>query len=190
MPGRKRACCRSPAAGRGSPSAVSCSRTRCLSSFSKCANNLGAMDARHREVLIAGLELIPLETDRVLAVIVTEAGWVTARGLNLPPHIAPDDLREIGREITRRVRGRTVQQVLDDYAAPADPLDRLRTRVGALVEQIPDLLRDRTRYVRGAINMLDHPEFLDVAAMRQMLRTFEQKDRLIELLSGLSQLGG
>src|SRR5947207_14704150 len=53
MPGRKLACCRSPAAGRGSPSAVSCSRTRCLSSFSKCANNLGAMDARHREVLIA-----------------------------------------------------------------------------------------------------------------------------------------
>ena len=139
---------------------------------------------------LARLELIPLENERVLAVIVTEAGWVTARGLNLPPNIAPDDLREIGREITRRVRGRTVQQVLDDYAALTDPLDPLRTRVGALVEQILELLRDRTLYVRGAINMLDHPEFLDIAAMRQMLRTFEQKDRLIELLSGLSQLGG
>jgi heat-inducible transcriptional repressor len=143
-----------------------------------------------KHTTLARVELIPLEDDRVLAVIVTEAGWVTARALSLPPHIAREEVREIGREITRRVRGRSVQEVLDDYASPADPLDPLRTRVGALVEQILGLLRDRTLYVRGAIHMLDHPEFLDIAAVRQMLRTFEQKDRLIELLSGLAQGAG
>ena len=72
----------------------------------------------------------------------------------------------------------------------ADPLDPLRTRVGALVEQILDLLRDRTLYVKGAINMLEQPEFLDIGAVRQMLRTFEDKDHLIELLSNLSRWGG
>jgi heat-inducible transcriptional repressor len=139
---------------------------------------------------IARVELIPLENERVLAVIVTEAGWVTARALALPPTVAREEVREIGREITRRVRGRSVQEVLDDYASPADPLDPLRTRAGALVEQILGLLRDRTLYVRGAIHMLDHPEFLDIAAVRRMLGTFEQKDRLIELLSGLAQWAG
>ncbi len=143
-----------------------------------------------KHTALSRVELIPLEDDRVLAVIVTEAGWVTARALSLPPHIGREEVREIGREITRRARGRSVQEVLDDYASPADPLDPLRTRVGALVEQILGLLRDRTLYVRGAIHMLDHPEFLDIAAVRQMLRTFEQKDRLIELLSGLVQGAG
>jgi heat-inducible transcriptional repressor len=136
------------------------------------------------------VELIRLEDDRVLAVIATEAGWLTARALRLPPSVASEDLREIGREITRRVRGKSVQTVLDDWAAPADPLDPLRTRVGALVEQILDLLRDRTLYVKGAINMLEQPEFLDIGAVRQMLRTFEDKDHLIELLSNLSRWGG
>ncbi len=143
-----------------------------------------------KHTTLARVDLIPLEGDRVLVVIVTETGWVTARALGVPPSIPRDDLRDIGREITRRVRGRTVQQVLDDYAAPADPLDPLRMRVGALVEQILAVLAERTLYVRGTTNMLDHPEFLDIAAVRQMLRTFEQKDRLIELLTGLAQGAG
>jgi heat-inducible transcriptional repressor len=143
-----------------------------------------------RHTTLRRVELIPIENDRVLAVVVTDTGWVTARALDLPPNISREDLREVGREITRRVRGRGVQEVLDSYAAPADPLDPMRTRVGELVDQIVGLLRDRTLYVRGAINMLDHPEFVEVTALRQMLRTFEQKDRLIELLSGLSQGGG
>jgi heat-inducible transcriptional repressor len=142
-----------------------------------------------KHTTLARVELIPLERDRVLAVIVTETGWVTARALRLPAHIGPDEAREIGREVTRRVRGRSVQEALEMYAAPADPLDPLHTRVGALVEQILGILRQRTLYVSGATNMLDHREFLDIDAMRQMLRTFEEKDRLIELLSSVSQWG-
>jgi heat-inducible transcriptional repressor len=159
-----------------------------LSESSRFTGLLLAPPLKH--TALARIELIPLEDDRVLAVIVTDGGWVTARALRLPPHVASDDVREIGREITRRVRGKSVQDVLDDWAAPADPLDPLRTRVGVLVEQILGLLRDRTLYVRGAINMLDHPEFLDIGVVRGMLRTFEDKDRLIELMSNLSQWGG
>jgi heat-inducible transcriptional repressor len=143
-----------------------------------------------KHTTLARVELIPLEDDQGLAVIETETGWVTARALRLPPNIGPDDLREVGREITRHVRGKSVQEVLDAWAAPADPLDPLRTRFGALVEQILGLLRDHTLYVKGAIHMLDHPEFLDIGAARQMLRSFEEKDRLIELLSNLSRWGG
>jgi heat-inducible transcriptional repressor len=143
-----------------------------------------------KHTTLARVELMTLEKDRVLAVIVTDTGWVTARALTVPATVAPDELRDLAREITRWVRGKSVEEVLADYAAPSDPLDPLRTRAGGLVEQILSLLRDRTLYVSGAINMLDHPEFLDVSAMRQMLRTFEQKEVLVEVLSGLSQRGG
>ena len=45
------------------------------------------------------------------------------------------------------------------------------------------VLRGRTLYVSGAINMLDHPDLSDIATVRQLLRAFEEKERLIELLS-------
>lgn len=141
-----------------------------------------------RHTVLARVELLPLDDDRVLVMIVTDAGWVTARALTLPPSIPRDEVRELAREITARVRGRSVQDVLDAVSEPS-ALDPLRIRAGALLDSIIAILRDRTLYISGATNMLDHPEFLDMAALRHMLRTFEEKDRLVELLSGLVHWG-
>jgi len=57
---------------------------------------------------------------------------------------------------------------------------------GAVTEQIVAMLRGRTLYVSGAINMLDHPEFWDIEQTRALLRTFEHKERLAELMTQLA----
>jgi len=135
---------------------------------------------------LARVELVSLGDDRALAVVVTETGWVTARAVSLSQRIPSDDLREIGRSLTRRYRGKTFRQILDDMAAPADPLDPLWTRSGSLLEQIVALFRDRTLYVSGATNMLDHPDLSDVGTMRSLLQAFEEKAQIIDLLSRLA----
>jgi len=135
---------------------------------------------------LARVELVSLGDDRALAVVVTETGWVTARAVSLSQRIPNDELREIGRSLTRRYRGKTFRQILDDTAAPADPLDPLWTRSGSLLEQIVALLRDRTLYLSGATNMLDHPDLSDVGTMRSLLQAFEEKAQIIDLLSRLA----
>jgi len=139
-----------------------------------------------KQTRLAAINLIPLPNDRALAVVITEADWVTTRTLTLEPRLSPEDLREAGRQLTRRFRGKTFQEILEEVAAPPDPLDPLHARMGTLVEQIFSPLRDRSLYVGGAINILEHPEFWDIATMRALLRTFEEKDRLIDLLSSLA----
>ncbi|MBI1962532.1 MAG: heat-inducible transcription repressor HrcA [Candidatus Rokubacteria bacterium] len=143
-----------------------------------------------KQTTLARVDLMPLEEDRALAVIVTDAGWVTARAVTLDPPLAADGVRAIGRELTRRFAGRTVQQVVDMESAPADPLDALHTRARAVTEQIVALLRGRTLYVSGAINMLDHPEFWDIETTRELLRTLEQKERLADLMTALATAEG
>jgi heat-inducible transcriptional repressor len=135
---------------------------------------------------LARVEVVSLGDDRALAVIVTETGWVTARAVSLSTRIPGDELREIGRSLTRRYRGKTFRQILDDMAAPADPLDPLWTRSGSILEQIIALLRDRTLYLSGATNMLDHPDLSDVGTMRSLLQAFEEKAQIIDLLSRLA----
>ena len=135
---------------------------------------------------LARVELVSLGDDRALAVVVTETGWVTARAVSLSIRIPSDELREIGRSLTRRYRGKTFRQILDDMAAPADPLDPLWTRSGSILEQIVALLRDRTLYLSGATNMLDHPDLSDVGTMRSLLQAFEEKAQIIDLLSRLA----
>jgi len=140
--------------------------------------------------VLSRLALLPVGDGRALAVVVTDTGWVTTQPLTATERVSSDDLREIGRELTRRYRGKTFQEILDDMAAPADPLDPLWTRSGSLVEQVRALLRTRTLYVSGAINMLDHPDLSDVAAVRGLLKAFEEKARLIDLLSRMAQERG
>jgi heat-inducible transcriptional repressor len=139
-----------------------------------------------KKTTLARVDLIRLEDDRALVVMATDAGWVTARAVTLDPPLSTEEVRAIGRELNRRYTGRTVQDVIDLETAPADPLDALHTRAPGVIEQIVAQLRGRTLYVSGAINMLDHPEFWNIETTRELLRTFEHKERLADLMTQLA----
>ena len=133
---------------------------------------------------IARVDLIPLEGDRALAVIVTDAGWLTVRAVTVDPPLREAEVREIGRELTRRFRDHSVTEIIE---ARRDPLDPLSARAGGVLDQVYTLLGGRTLYVSGAMNMLDHPEFGDLESTRALLRMFEQKERLADLLASMAE---
>jgi heat-inducible transcriptional repressor len=143
-----------------------------------------------KQTIVARVDLMPVPDDRVLAVLTTDAGWITVREITLDTALTSDEVRAIGRELTRRFRDRSVQEIVEMESAPADPLDALHTRARAVTEQILAMLRGRTLYVSGAINMLDHREFWDIETTRELLRTFEQKEKLAELLTTLASDSG
>ena len=143
-----------------------------------------------KQTIIARVDLMPLPDDRALAVVATEAGWITVREITLDAPLTGDEVRAIGRELTRRFRDRSVQDIVEMENAPADPLDALHTRARAVTDQIVAMLRGRTLYVSGAINMLDHPEFWDIDTTRELLRTFEHKEKLAELMTALASESG
>lgn len=143
-----------------------------------------------QQTIVARVDLMPLPDDRALAVVTTDAGWLTVREITLDPPLTADEVRAVGRELTRRFRDRSVQDIVEMEDAPADPLDALHTRARAVTEQIVAMLRGRILYVSGAINMLDHPEFWDIETTRELLRTFEQKEKLAELMTALASEAG
>jgi heat-inducible transcriptional repressor len=158
-----------------------------LSQATKLTGVLLAPPLQHTRV--ARIDLIPLERDRALAVVVTDAGWLTVRAVSVEPPMRDQDVREIGRELTRRFRDRTVSEIVD-VAERRDPLDPLYSRFGALLDQVFSLMSGRTLYVSGAMNMLDHPEFGDLESTRALLRVFEQKEKLAELLASMADGSG
>ena len=117
-------------------------------------------------------------------------GWVTARPLGSIPRAGAEELREMGRALTRRFRGKTFQEILDELARPVDPLDPLWTRSRNVLDEVVAMLRDRTLYISGATNMLDHPDLSEPATLRSMLRAFEDKARLVDLLSHMAEEQG
>jgi heat-inducible transcriptional repressor len=158
-----------------------------LSTATRLTGLLLAPPLKHTR--IARVDLIPLEGDRALAAVVTDAGWLTVRAINVEPPLRENEVREIGRELTRRFRDRSVVDILET-ASRRDPLDPVDARAGAVLDQVYALLSGRTLYVSGAMNILDHPEFGDLDSTRALLRMFEQKERLADLLTSMADEQG
>src|SRR3989304_5313913 len=64
-----------------------------------------------QQTTLARVDLMPLEEDRALAVIGPDPGGVTARAVTLEPPLSADEVRAIGRELTRCFAGRSIQEV-------------------------------------------------------------------------------
>ena len=54
---------------------------------------------------------------------------------------------------------------------------------GLLARKVFTSLWDRNLYIGGAVNIFDQPEFGDITTIKALLRTFEEKRQLIELLT-------
>jgi len=112
-----------------------------LSSATRLTGLLLAPPLKHTR--IARVDLIPLEGDRALAVVVTDAGWLTVRAITVDPPLRDVEVRDIGRELTRRFRDHSVTEIIE-AAHRRDPLDPLHARAGGVLDQVYALLGGRT----------------------------------------------
>jgi len=154
-----------------------------LSALSHYAAVILAPPLRHTQ--LERIDLIPVDGDRALVVMATETGWGTSRILGLGESVSASELREVARLLTERYGGLTFQEIrtrLTDTAAPTDG-DRVARLAAALARKAFAALWDKNLYIGGAMNILDQPEFADISAMKAILRTFEEKRQLIELLT-------
>ncbi len=131
------------------------------------------------------IDLIPVDRDRALVVLATETGWGTSRILTLEESVSPAELAEVARVLTERYGGLSFQEIrarLSDAALAAD-VDRIARLSASLARKAFASLWDRNLYYSGATNILDQPEFADITTMKAILRAFEEKRQLIELLT-------
>ncbi|HEV8306054.1 MAG TPA: heat-inducible transcriptional repressor HrcA [Methylomirabilota bacterium] len=138
-----------------------------------------------RQTRLERIDLIPVAGDRALLVLATETGWGTSRILTLDERVSPAELREVARVLTERYGGLSFQEIRDRLGDTGVPVDQDRiSRLAAVLERKAFAsLWDRNLYYHGAMNILDQPEFADIGAMKAVLRAFEEKRQLIELLT-------
>jgi heat-inducible transcriptional repressor len=134
------------------------------------------------------VDLIPVEGDRAIVVLATETGWGMSRILAFEEPVPRSEAREVARLLTERYAGLTFQEIRSRVADGGTPVAAERVlRVAAFVaRKVFQSLWDRNLYVGGAMNMLDQPEF-GIGTMRALLKTFEEKRQLIELLTARAQ---
>ena len=145
------------------------------------------------EVVFADIEFVPVRQDSVLAVFVAKSGVIQQRVLPVDYHLDRDELRRMGNYLKSLLQGRTLAEIrhtivraMEDERAAADEIMRKALELGQRTLAVTAEATDSV-LVGGERNFLDQPEFADLKRMRQLMRAFEEKTVLLNLLTSAVQ---
>jgi len=134
------------------------------------------------------VDLVRLPHPRILVVMVSGAGLVTHKVVEMEEDLAQDDLQACANYLNAHFTGMTLAAIrarlLDMMGEEVALYDLLLKRALSVGERAFAATGDDVSvYLDGASNMLDQAGFEDVHRMRLLLRTFEEKGRLVKILN-------
>lgn len=141
------------------------------------------------------LNLVRLPHPRILVVMVSGAGLVTHKVIEMDEELTQEDLQTCANYLNvhftgmtlAAIRGRLLEMMREEKAL----YDSLLKRVVCVGERAFAAAGDDVSvYLDGASNILEQPEFEDVRRMRALFRTFEEKGRLVKILNACLSGGG
>jgi heat-inducible transcriptional repressor len=145
-----------------------------------------APDALH--TVVKSLRFLSVAPGKILAVQVNEPDAVLSQIIETDIEYSTEELEKISERITREFCGRTLHEVrrrmLRIMAEERDACDRMLSGTFALGGRALEPRETEERvYFDGASRLLDKPEFSDVDSLKKILRAFEEKARLLDLVT-------
>jgi heat-inducible transcriptional repressor len=143
-----------------------------------------------RRIVVEHLEFVRLDAHRVVAILVDRAGVVHNRILAVTDSFDQGDLDRIGNELSQRFIGQTLPTIREAIARELleekSAFDLQRARLLTLGRDAVVIAEDASDVlVEGASNLVGALEFNDLTRTKDLLRTLEQKGRLVDLLENV-----
>jgi heat-inducible transcriptional repressor len=145
------------------------------------------MMPKQLEMRVSCLQLVPMPRGAALLVIVTDSGAIRDTVIHVSENLDGDALYAISRMLTERLAGRTLQQVqemLGAYSRQEGADARVLQGISELASQMEKQSSTDSVTVGGTHNILNYPEYSDVEKARAFLSILEEKEKLLDLVSG------
>jgi heat-inducible transcriptional repressor len=155
-----------------------------LAGLSKQTGVVAAVAAQ--EQTFKTIEFIKVSEDRILVVLVSGSDYIQSKVIHDEGGTDQETLERYSRMLTdmlkdldlRQARER-IEQELRHEKAQVDAILAKALRLGHVI-----LSHDASRevFIEGQSNILDEPEFAQIATLKAILATFEEKSNLIKIL--------
>jgi heat-inducible transcriptional repressor len=131
------------------------------------------------------MEFVKLGGRRVLAIFVSQNGTVQNKLIETDEEFQLAELIRMSNYLNNLLEGLTIAQVksriLEEMHKDKTRYDALLARALKLSQQTLEET-DSEVFIEGQANILEQPEFADVASMKAIFRAFEEKGQLLALL--------
>ena len=156
--------------------------------LSQISHYLGvALSPQLHQGILRRLELIPLDSQKVIVVLITNSGLVKNQVVSIHESLSKADFYRISRMLNEKLAGLSlgeIQQISQSRAKLKAIFDRdMSDPVAMLTRNTFSLDREIHVYLDGTSNFFGQPEFLEVEQIEPLFRFLEQKDRVADLLS-------
>ena len=131
------------------------------------------------------IEFVKLSGKRILAILVSQSGSVQNKIIETDEELQAADLTGMANYLNDILKGLTITQVKNKIL---EEMQEEKIRYDALLARALELSRQTLEetnvevFIEGQANILDQPEFADVAKMKEIIRAFEEKGQLLALL--------
>jgi len=138
---------------------------------------------------IEKIELVPISSEQILAVIVSNEGEVQNRLVRRDAQLSDDRLAEISRDLSELLSDCGLDEARIRLAREIDH-DRLRIR--QLLEELKQWAENPTEgksdlIFSGQSQLLKMPEFGVIETVRSLFEAFEEKEELLKLVEQVEQ---
>lgn len=157
--------------------------------LSELSQNVGLVLAPARsEKLLEHVKFVALPDRRVLAVIVSRPDVIENHVIRLDEEISQSELDRAAEYLNAEFRGWSLRTVrLEIFKR----LEEMRSTCETLLNRVAHLFQEGaigeqeegSLFLEGTARILNQPEFVDARSVRDLLATFEQKAKLVQILT-------
>ncbi|NLJ33528.1 MAG: heat-inducible transcription repressor HrcA [Firmicutes bacterium] len=136
------------------------------------------------------LRLVPLDSQYVMVLLITDTGLVQNRIVEIPAGVSAAELDQIARLFTKLLAGVPLEDLTSSLLQELYTMFSRRNRF--LQEFFADLITNLAAdegervYLGGTTNLLKHPEFNDMEKVRGLLGLLEEREFLCSLLADVT----
>ena len=139
---------------------------------------------------LSQIRFLYLRPGELLALIITKDGAIQNRAIPAP-ELSDSALERLNNYLAEKVAGRTLSEVRAALSTEVDDERVLHEQAQHVLEAATTgQAEEREIVIEGHTVLFDRPEFSDSENIRRYLRTFEEKERLLDLLDSTIAAGG
>lgn len=139
-----------------------------------------------RKTRIKRLQLVPLDPYSMILVVVADGNIVRNNVIRTRHPLNTEDTYRMSEILNAHLAGRTVDSVTQEEAAM---IKQEMQADSTMMEGVWDAISNTLKYAEnidvftsGATNILNFPEFSDIARARALMEVFHEKDKMLSLV--------
>ncbi|MBA3948735.1 MAG: heat-inducible transcription repressor HrcA [Acidobacteria bacterium] len=164
--------------------------------LSRASHHIGfAISAASSDAVLQHIDFAPLDSRKVLVIVVSAGGQVTHKVIEHPNGIDPVVLRQAANYVNAEfaglriseVREALMQRLREERTLYDELLQRALKLAQSGLDEVNAITPGVSLFIQGASTVFEnvsaHDERLSLDTLRSLFRLIEEKDRLIELLT-------